>query len=160
LHTRPRAEKAVARKLLDSGNTFFLPLYKKQWRSRGRLLCSCAPLFSGCLFVRGDGATRSAALETNQVARVLPVHDQARLHADMASVYRVMQGGMMMVPEERLEPGTSVVIVGGPLAGLEGKVLRRGKHLRFFVEVELLRQGVSVEVEGWMIRPVCAAAVG
>jgi len=35
---------------------------------------------------------------------------------------------------------------------LEGKIIQRGKQMRFFVEVQLLQRGVSVEIEGWMIR--------
>jgi transcription antitermination factor NusG len=64
----------------------------------------------------------------------------------------MMQAGMLLAPEEQLQPGAAVQIVAGPLAGLEGKILQRGKQMRFFVEVQLLRQGVSVEIEGWMIR--------
>jgi transcriptional antiterminator RfaH len=153
LHTRPRAEKSVARKFLSSEIAFFLPLYQKQWRSRGRLLSSYLPLFPAYLFVRGQDV-RSEALQTNQVARVLPVPDQQRFAADLGRVYRLMQGGMLLAPEERFHPGTAVVIVDGPLAGLQGKVVRRGSRLRFFVEVEFLRRGVSVELEGWMIEPL------
>ena len=86
------------------------------------------------------------------VAQVLPVPDPAELRTDLERVYRVMQGGMLLTPEERLQPGDEVEILSGSLAGLRGKVLRRGKELRFFVEVHLLQRGVSVEVESWMIR--------
>ena len=75
-----------------------------------------------------------------------------RLREDLARVYRMMQAGMLLSPEEELQPGASVEIVAGPLAGLEGKILRRGRQLRFFVEVQLLQRGVSIEIEGWMIR--------
>jgi transcriptional antiterminator RfaH len=160
LHTRPRAEKALARKFLGQHLTFFLPLYKKQWRTRGRLISAHMPLFPGYVFLHGDAQTRLRALETNQVARVLTVPDGAELRADLERVYRVMQGGMLLTPEERLQPGAEVEIVSGSLAGLRGKVLRRGKELRFFVEVQMLQRGVSVEVEGWMIRSVSPEGSG
>jgi transcriptional antiterminator RfaH len=160
LHTRPRAEKALARKLHGQHLSFFLPLYKKQWRNRGRLLASHMPLFPGYIFLHGDAQSRVRALETNQVAQVLTVPDGAELRADLEQVYRMMQGGMLLTPEERLQPGDEVEIVSGSLAGLRGKVLRRGKELRFFVEVHLLQRGVSVEVEGWMIRAVRSEGLG
>src|ERR1700736_5805449 len=75
LHTRPRAEKALARRLLGRNLPFFLPLYNKEWRSGGRSLCAYHPLFAGYLFLYGDGQQRLHALETNLVARVLPVDD-------------------------------------------------------------------------------------
>lgn len=159
LHARPRAEKALARKFLGAGLDFFLPLCHKQWRNRGRLFTSYLPLFPGYLFLRGDGEARLRALETNQVAHVLPVPDPEGLRTDLARVYRLMLADLQMTPEERLQPGTRVEIVSGPLAGLEGTVLRRGRALHFVVDVRFLKQGVSVEVEGWMLRPVGRAGL-
>jgi transcriptional antiterminator RfaH len=154
LHTRPRAEKALARKLLNFRRDFFLPLCKREWLSRGRLLSSYLPLFPGYVFLRGDDETRLQALQTNLVAHVLPVADAERLHVDLARIHRLMLEDSRMEPEDRLLPGMAVKIVSGPLRGLEGKVLRRGKHLRFFVEVQLLQRGVSVEIDSSMIRPL------
>jgi transcriptional antiterminator RfaH len=154
LHSHPRAEKSLARKLLGAGVAFFLPLYRKEWRSQGRLRSSYAPLFPGYLFLHGDDRARLEALKTNQVARLLPVHDGPELHADLARVYQVMQGGLLLEPEERIQPGMPVRIVSGALEGLEGKVLRRGKGLRFVVEVHFLQRGVSVEIEAHRVRPL------
>jgi len=33
-------------------------------------------------------------------------------------------------------------------------VLRRGKLLKFLVEVHLLQQGIEAEIESWMFRPL------
>ncbi len=156
LHTRPRTEKALARNLFQRQQGFFLPLYKKQWRSNGRLQTSHVPLFPGYVFLRGDAASRLAALQTNQVARVLDVPNGAELQADLHHVYQVMEKGLPMAPEERLQPGALVTITACPLAGLQGKILRRDKRLRFVIEVHFIQQGASVEVEGWMLEPQSA----
>ncbi len=153
LHTRPRAEKGLARRCLGRGLAYFLPQHKHQWRSRGRLFSSHLPLFPGYLFLYGDEHGRLAALETNLVARCLAVEDQARLHADLARVHRLIVADAPLTPEERLEPGDLVDIVAGPLAGLQGKVLRRGKQLKLLVEVQFLQRGVSAEIESWMLQP-------
>ncbi|HBI43172.1 MAG TPA: antitermination protein NusG, partial [Planctomycetales bacterium] len=79
LHTKPRAEKALARRLLGRDVGFFLPQYHKQWLSRGRLLSSHLPLFPGYLFLYADGPARLIALETNLVANCLPVPDQRQI---------------------------------------------------------------------------------
>jgi transcription antitermination factor NusG len=154
MHSRPRAEKALARQFLARHLPFFLPLYQKQWRSNGRLQSSYLPLFPGYIFLRGDDEMRVAALTTNLVANVLPVVDQQQLSGDLTRVHHVMESGSPLTPEGRLEPGTLVEITAGPLAGLTGKILQRGKKLHFFVEVQLLQQGVSVEIESWMFQPV------
>jgi transcriptional antiterminator RfaH len=153
LHTRPRTEKALARRLLNRGVSYFLPLYERKWRSRGRMLSSHLPLFPGYVFLHGDEEARLHALETNLVARWLPVPDQARLHQDLARVYRLIVAEAALTPEDRLLPGTPVEIIQGPLAGLEGTVIRRGKQLTVFVEVQFLQRGVSVEIESWMLQP-------
>jgi transcriptional antiterminator RfaH len=158
LHTRPRAEKALARKIGARNLSYFLPLHKKQWRSRGRLLSSYLPLFTSYVFLRGDGEARRYALETNLVANCLPVPDQRELLANLTSVHRLMTSGAALTPEDRLRPGMRVEIIDGPMAGLEGTVLRAGSRLRFYVEVKFLQCGVSVEVEGWMIRPLSSTA--
>ncbi len=158
LHTRPRAEKSLARRLLRATTPFFLPLCKRQWRHRGRLLCSYVPLFPGYVFLRADSQLVFKTLETNLVARVLPVPDQAQLHGDLARVYCLIASDAPLTPEERLKPGALVEITSGPLAGLDGKVLRRGKQLKFIVEVQFLQSGVSVEIESWMIEPKSSQA--
>src|SRR5262245_27316448 len=78
LHTRPRAEKSLARKVRGRGVAYFLPLYPKRLRSRGRLLSSYLPLFPGYVFLHGDEQARLHALETNLVANCLTVGDQPR----------------------------------------------------------------------------------
>jgi transcriptional antiterminator RfaH len=154
LHCKPRAEKALARRVLSRSVGFFLPQYLRQWRSRGRSFSSHLPLFPGYLFLHADEPARGMALETNLVASCLPVPDQAGLRADLGRVLRLMTLDLPLAPEEQLAPGDRVEIVAGPLAGLEGRLLRRGKGLRFTVEVRMLKQGVSVEVERWMFRPL------
>lgn len=151
VHARPRAEKALARKMLEQQRPFFLPLYQKRWRKGGRQFCSHLPLFSGYLFVAGDDAARGELFMANQVVNVLPVPDQAQLHADLARVYRLMRDEASLTPEERMPPGTPVVIVRGPLAGLEGTLLRHGGGHRLFVEVSFLGRAASVELDEAMV---------
>jgi hypothetical protein len=152
LHTKPRAEKSLARHFTARDLPFFLPLYQHQWRTRGRLFRAHLPLFPSYIFLCGDASTRLAALETNQIVRAIPVSDVIQLRKDLCRIYRLMQGGMVLAPEDQLLPGTPVEIVAGPLAGLEGKIIQRGNQMRFFVEIHMLQRGVSVEIEGWMIR--------
>jgi transcriptional antiterminator RfaH len=157
LHTRPRAEKALAEKCRGRRLPFYLPLHHKEWRKRGRLLTTDLPLFPGYFFLHGDEQARVEALETNLVVQCLSVGDQARLHEDLTRIHRLIEVGAPLTPESRLGPGSAVEIVKGPFAGLRGTVRRRGGRLKFLVEVDFLHQGVSVEVEGWMIEPVASS---
>lgn len=154
LHTRPRSEKALARVFLERGMSYFLPTYRREWRKNGRQFRSYLPLFPGYIFLHGSHDERSTALETNLVATVIPVRDQLQLHADLFRVHRLIQSGAPVTPEEMLEPGDPVSIVRGPLAGLDGIILQRGKNLKFVIEVRMLGRAVAAEVQNWMLEAV------
>lgn len=154
LHTRPRSEKALARVFLERGMSYFLPTYCREWRKNGRQFRSYLPLFPGYIFLHGSHDERIAALETNLVATVIPVRDQMQLHTDLHRVHRLIVSGAPVTPEEMLAPGDPVSIVRGPLAGLDGTILQRGKNLRFVVEVRMLGRAVSAEVQSWMLEAV------
>jgi transcriptional antiterminator RfaH len=153
LHTRPRSEKALARSLLQHNISFFLPLFQRERLHRSRITTSHLPLFPGYVFLLGDNEARVQALTTNTVAQTLPVGNQPELHNDLVRVFHLMSSGAPLTPEERLLPGTLVEITAGPLAGMEGKIIRRGRRLKFFIEVHFLQRGASVEIDSWMIEP-------
>jgi transcription antitermination factor NusG len=152
LHTKPRTEKSLGRCLHSRQVLYFLPLYRHSRRQRGRTFTSFLPLFPGYLFFRGNEDARLIALETNQVVQVLRVPDQEQLYKDLTRVNRLLSGEAPLHPETGLRPGAKVLIVSGPFEGIEGKLLHSGGKARLVVEVKFLRQGVSVEVEPWMIR--------
>ena len=152
LHTRPRAEKTVARRLLQREASFYLPLHERPLASRGGRAVSHLPLFPGYVFLHGGVEARMAALETGLLVGCIPVVDQARLWSDLESVYRLAATDGNLRPELRMLPGQNVEIVAGPLEGMRGRWIRQGGRGRFFVEVQMLSQGVSVEIDDWMIQ--------
>lgn len=154
LHTKPRAEKAVARKLAVKDVSFFLPLYEQRKRVQRRTVTSYLPLFPGYVFLRGGDEERFLAFETNQVANCIRVEDQAAMDRDLFRVHTSIESKIPLLPEERIQPGTPAEIVTGPLSGHRGVVVRSGKNLKFVIEVNFLQRGASIEVDSSMIRPV------
>jgi transcriptional antiterminator RfaH len=152
--TKARAETAFVQRLRSNGVAYFLPVYSRPWQSTGRRRTACLPLFPGCVFVYGDESARAQALRTNLVSRLLPVPDQQGLSGDLGLVHRLMRAGATLTPADHLGQGRPVEITHGSLAEVQGRVLSEGQRLRFVVEVRCLQQGVSMRVEGWMIRPV------
>ena len=154
LHTKPRAEKALARRMHASDISFFLPCFERSRSGRRGTASSYLPLFPGYFFLKGTHDDRLAALATDLVVSSLTVADPFRLHTELNRVHRLLAAPSPLHPESRLRPGTLVEIIAGPLSGLTGTLVRKGKQTRFFVEVEMLRRGVSIELEDWMFRPV------
>lgn len=154
LHTRPRSEKVLARSLLRVGIAFFLPLHEVSRKYQRRMVRSHLPLFPGYLFLRGSDEQRRQALETNLVVNSLAIADQSRLASDLARLHELIESGTPVLPEERLRPGMPAQIMAGPLAGLQGTVIRRGSTLKFVIEVDFLQRGASVELDASIIQPV------
>lgn len=153
LHTRPRAEKALARRLRAREVPYFLPLAQSDSHGRRPVVPSYSPLFPSYVFLFGDHDTRVLALETNLLVQCLFVDDQLQLHGDLVRVHRLVASGARLTPESRLTPGTPIEITGGPFAGMDGKILRRGNRMTFVVEVDFLSRGASVEIADWMVEP-------
>ena len=156
LHTRPRAEKAIARRLLSQNVPFFLPLYDRKRQQQRKTVTSYLPLFPSYVFIRGTRTERLKALETNLVVNCLtvPEYDQQQLWVDLQRFYDLMKTGASMYPEERMHLGTSVRITSGPLKNYCGKISRRRNKLNLFVELNFLQRSASVEIHESMIEPV------
>ncbi len=152
LHTKPRQEKATARDLLARKLAFYLPQVVREDRTpAGRRTRSIIPLFAGYVFLLGTDRHRVEALRGNRLVSVLEVADQEGLIRDLWQVRRMLASGVAIDPEPAAPVGGRVRITSGPLAGLIGTVVRRGKHDHFVAVVKMLGVGVSVMLEDWQV---------
>lgn len=158
-HTRPRAEKALARLAVRHSVPFFLPLYTHRWRNQGRAFSSQLPLFPGYLFAYAEARGREVLCDRRYVANCLPVADQGRLWDDLRRVHRLIESGLSLKPEDRFAAGARVLITAGPFAGFEGTLLRSARAMTFMIEVEFIKRAVAVEIEEWMLEPLRQAPV-
>src|SRR5688500_2757773 len=108
MHTRPRAEKSLARAAFRHTIPFFLPLHTHRWRSNGRSFSAQLPLFPGYLFFYGDEGMRMQLLDTRFVANCIPVADQHQLRGDLARVHQLLHSRVDLTPQERLVSGARV----------------------------------------------------
>ena len=155
MHTLPRREKDLVRRLRRLGIPHYSPLIPRRSRSPGgRIRTSHVPLFSGYVFVRGGEEQRYEVLTTNCVARCLEVSDEAKLVYDLRQIQRLIVSGARLSPESRIEAGMRVRIRSGSLAGLEGVVVRRRGRDRLLVVVEFLQQGASIELEDFQVERI------
>lgn len=152
LHTRPRQEKAAARDLRAALVPFYLPLIVREDRTpAGRKIKSVLPLFGSYLFLFGDESQRLQALRRNRLVNVLEVVDQDVIALELRQIHRMMHSGLAIQPEPSAPVGGRVRISSGPLAGLEGTVVRRGKRDHFVAVVNMLGLGATVALEDWQV---------
>ena len=154
VYTKARQEKALARELLGSRLPFYLPQVKRNHLIRGHLVHLHIPVFPGYLFFFGSPDERVDSLKTNRISRILPVPRQDELLRDLRQLAELIATGAALTVEQRLIAGQKVRIQNGPLAGFEGTIVRRRKTDRLLVAVNFLQQGVSVEINDFMVDPI------
>ncbi len=155
LYTLARREKELMRRLRGLEVPFFGPLAPRKNRApNGRVRLSYIPLFTGYVFLCGNEDQRRLALTTNCVSRVLPVPDRGDLVRDLQQIHRLIQSDAPLTPEARLQPGMRVRVRSGPLAGVEGVVIKRRGKDRLLVAVQFLQQGASVSLEDYVAEPL------
>jgi len=152
IHTRPRAEKSLARKLLTRNLAFYLPTRYQSWRSEGRWVKSYLPLFPGYVFLHARPEDRATVFATRTVANFLPVPDQPGLIEDLRRIHRVVAAGLPLEHQAAPPPGTTVEVIDGVLQGLKGRVVRSGRQSAVYIQIRLIGQGVLVELDTCRLR--------
>lgn len=125
LITRSRSEKKVAKQLLESGYTVYLPLRKEmhRWKDRNKLVD--APLFPCYLFVKCAPEKRHGVYIFSGVIKFLQwgntpmtVHESEIERIKRACEY----GGAIHLERENLQIGNEIKITSGYFKGLSGNI--------------------------------------
>jgi transcriptional antiterminator RfaH len=155
LHTKPRQEKASARDLRAQNIPYYLPQVVREERTpQGRKIRSVVPLFTSYLFLLGNDRDRILSMKGNRLVHVLDVPDQEALHHDLHQIHQMLASGLLVVAEPTVPVGARVRILSGPLTGIEGRVIRRGKRDQFVAVVHFLGSGATVDLEDWQVEQV------
>ena len=112
-------------------------------------------MFPGYCFARIDPAdalaVRTCAGVVTLVAtngRPAPIPD-----AEIESIRTLVTSDLQFDPCPLIRAGDMVKVVSGPLRGVLGRLVRKGAHARLMLSVDLIGQGVSVEVDAADVRP-------
>ena len=155
LHTKPRQEKATARDLREQAVVYYLPQVLNESRTpQGRRIQSVVPLFAGYVFLYGDPRDRLAALRGNRLVNILEVGDQEGLERDLRQIDKMLSSGLSVSAEPALPVGAKVRITTGPLTGIVGTVIRRGKRDQFVAVVQFLGRGATVDLQDWQVEKI------
>jgi len=146
-HTRSRNEKALAHDLIAKNIHYFLPMTWKVRRVKKRTIRSLLPLFSGYLFFCGSENQRIELLKTNRVASLIEVKDQDKLINELLQIEQALRAGAPLTPHSYIRAGRRCRVIAGPLMGLEGVVAQLKNAVRLVLQVDILGQAASVEID-------------
>lgn len=150
-----RHEKQVALQLEGRSLDCFLPLYRsvRRWKDRRKEIE--LPLFPGYLFVRMAPQDRLKVLGVPGVVHIVSFHGQwAPLpDAEIETLRERLRMCGGVEPHPYLTVGARVRVRGGPLAGLEGILVRRKDKFRLVLSIELIMRSIAVEVDEADLEP-------
>lgn len=159
LWTRSNCEQLVSRQLAGKGYEVFLPELE-HWSERGGLRCaSRSPTFPGYVFLR-HAVDRWTYLDISKTRGVVKLLGDSwdRLatvpEREVSAVRTVHRTAMPCMSHPYTTDGRRVRIVRGPLANIEGILIRRTRTRGLLVlSIELLRQSLAVQVDCDTVEP-------
>jgi transcription antitermination factor NusG len=148
-YTCANHEKKAAKEISNRGVENFLPVYQtvRQWSDR-RIELEL-PLFPGYVFVRLALRDRLKVLQVPGVSRLvgfgglpaaLPEEQIDTLRAGLNKRFRPE-------PHSYLTVGRRVRLKSGPLAGMQGILLRHLGNIRVVISVELIHRAIVVHAD-------------
>ena len=149
LHCRSQYERKVRDQLQTAAVESYLPLYPERTRWSDRIKTVERTLFPGYCFAWFNTDERRRVLSIPGVVRILGIgFDMAAIPDDQVERIRQMvDSGLPIFPMGPLTAGTRVRVEDGPLAGVEGVVLRLHGAWRVVVSVPLLGRSVAAELD-------------
>ncbi len=156
VQTRPNHEKRVEERLKLKSLTTFLPVHRCRHRWKNGVNADLElPLFPCYLFARASAHDRLGIMQLPGVVGLAAssAHPTS-IPDDEIEFLRTAIDTLRAVPHPYLKAGETVRIVAGPLAGMEGILVRRKQELRVVISIELIMRSLVVEVSECDLEPV------
>jgi transcription antitermination factor NusG len=158
LWTRSNSERLVGDQLAAKGFRVFLPILEV-WTRRGGVRRRCEiPMFPGYVFLHHalDKWSDVEVRKARGVVTILGDSWERRAEvpaAQVDAIRKVTEARLPAMTQAYLREGQRIRIIRGPLADVEGILVRTkpGKGL-LVVSIDLLRRSVAVEVDCTIVR--------
>ena len=148
-YTRANHERRVADQFAGRSLEHFLPQYESVRRWKDRKVRLQRPLFPGYLFVRMALQERLHVLQVPGVVRLVGFHGSPEPlpEGDIQRIREFVGQGWRAEPHPYLSAGRRARVVRGPLAGMEGIVLRRKNRSRLVLSFSLIQRSMAIEMD-------------
>jgi len=158
LYTRSRFEKKMLGELSDRNIEVFLPMREvlSRWKDRRKKIW--IPLFPGYIFVHhvNTPENRFRVLNLPGAVRFVGLQGKAEPVPDEQIEYvrRFLEASIAVDSYPYIRVGSRVEVIAGPLKGIQGILVEKRGKFRFVVQVDLIQQAISVEIDASDIRPL------
>lgn len=156
VYTHARHEKRVTEHLRGRLLECYLPSYRSIRRWKDRRMEIDLPLFPGYVFVRIAYRSRLQVLTAPGVVQIVgfdgkpaPIHE-----SEIDALRQGLSRKSRFEPHPYLKIGRRVRVRSGPLAGMEGILVRRKDGFRLVLSIELIMRSVAIDVDEADVEPV------
>jgi transcriptional antiterminator NusG len=153
--TRSRHEKVVHEQLARKDIESFLPMVTRWSRWKDRKKQIDWPIFPGYVFARFEPTAALPILKCTGVVSIVSFDGRPAPIPDIEidGIRRLVESELKFDPCPLIREGMMVEVVYGPLAGVVGRLVRKGSHARLVLSVDLIGRGVMVTVDAADVRP-------
>lgn len=146
--TRSKHEKLSSSLIATKNIEIYLPVKKtmQEWSDRKKLITF--PLFPGYFFVNMPLTQKSLILNTKGVVKILGTPAAEAIPSEQIDTLKFFESHEVEVdPFLNLLNGDYVKVIKGPLKGCFGYLIKKKTKYRLFVNLKVLMQSVSVEID-------------
>ena len=155
VYTKSRHEKVVIQELENKNIEAYCPIFKerRQWSDRKRWVEF--PLFRSYVFAKIELKNSIYILQAMGVHHIIKFQGNISIIPDeiIQNIKSMIDGGFTVEQVEYFVKGDEVIVVEGPLKGMEGIVVKLKNENKLVLKVAAIQQAIAVQIHPGYLKP-------
>ena len=155
VYTKSRHEKVVIQELENKNIEAYCPIFKekRQWSDRKRWVEF--PLFRSYVFAKIELKNSLYILQAMGVHHIIKFKGNISIIPDeiIQNIKNMIDGGFRLEQVEYFVKGDEVIVVDGPLKGMEGIVVKIKNENKLVLKVAAIQQAIAVQIHPGYLKP-------
>jgi transcription antitermination factor NusG len=161
IQVRPKYEFITSTILRAKGYEELVPAYQstRQWSDRRKKII--VPIFTGYVFCRFNSQICVQILTTPGVIRIVGVGNRIVQIEDseIEAIKMAVKSGEALFSIPYLNVGDRVMVNQGPMAGVQGILLRYSNRHQLVLSVDIIQGSVAMEIDAGAVTRIEPAAI-
>jgi transcription antitermination factor NusG len=155
VYTKSRHEKVVIQELENKNIEAYCPIFKerRQWSDRKRWVEF--PLFRSYVFAKIELKNSLYVLQAMGVHHIIKFQGNISIIPDeiIQNIKSMIDGGFTVEQVEYFVKGDEVIVVDGPLKGMDGIVVKIKNENKLVLKVAAIQQAIAVQIHPGYLKP-------
>jgi len=155
VYTKSRHEKVVIQELENKNIEAYCPIFKerRQWSDRKRWVEF--PLFRSYVFAKIELKNSLYILQAMGVHHIIKFQGNISIIPDeiIQNIKSMIDGGFTVEQAEYFVKGDEVIVVDGPLKGMDGIVVKIKNENKLVLKIEAIQQAIAVQIHPGYLKP-------